>query len=148
MPPDAFSVAEYELPIAPGASVGCVVIVRLEAIVRVNCLVAGTEPPLSATCAVKLNEPPAVGVPVMAPVEAFRFNPAGSAPLVIDQVYGVVPPDAFSVTEYPAPTAPEESAGCVVIVRPDVTVNENCLDAGTDPPLSVTCAVKLKEPPT
>src|SRR5207342_357048 len=74
-------------------------------------------------------------------------NPAGSAPLMIDQVYGGVPPEAFSVAEYAVPTAPDESAGCVVIVRPEVTVNENCLVAGTEPPLSVTCAVKLNEPP-
>jgi hypothetical protein len=39
----------------------------------------------------------AVGVPVIAPVEAFRFKPAGSEPLVIDQLYGVVPPLAVSV---------------------------------------------------
>jgi hypothetical protein len=124
------------------------VIVRPEVIVNENCLDAGTEPPLSATCAVKLNEPPTVGVPAIAPDDAFRFSPGGSAPFVIDQVYGAVPPEAFSVAEYAVPTAPDESAGCVVMVRPEVIVNENCLDTGTEPPLSVTCAVKLNEPPT
>ena len=39
----------------------------------------------------------AVGVPVIAPVTAFRLKPAGSVPLVMDQLYGVVPPLAPSV---------------------------------------------------
>ena len=34
----------------------------------------------------------AEGVPVMAPVEAFRVKPAGRVPLVSDQVYGRTPP--------------------------------------------------------
>ena len=41
--------------------------------------------------AVKLNVPVAVGMPVIAPVVAFRIRPVGSAPLLIDQVMGVVP---------------------------------------------------------
>jgi hypothetical protein len=36
----------------------------------------------------------AVGVPVIAPVEVLRVSPAGSVPLVSDQVKGVVPPVA------------------------------------------------------
>ena len=48
---------------------------------------------------VKLKVPLAVGVPVMAPVAAFKLSPAGSEPLVIDQVYGAVPPLAASVAE-------------------------------------------------
>ena len=40
---------------------------------------------------VKLNGPVAVGMPVIAPLVAFRFKPVGSAPLPIDQVIGVVP---------------------------------------------------------
>ncbi len=39
----------------------------------------------------------AVGVPLMTPVAGVRVSPAGSVPLVKDQVYGVVPPDAPSV---------------------------------------------------
>ena len=40
---------------------------------------------------VKLNVPVAVGVPVIAPFAALRINPAGSAPLPISHVIGVVP---------------------------------------------------------
>ena len=39
----------------------------------------------------------AVGVPVIAPVDAFKFKPAGSFPLVMDQLKGFVPPLAASV---------------------------------------------------
>jgi len=38
-----------------------------------------------------------VGVPLTAPVLALRDSPAGSVPLVRDQVYGVVPPVAASM---------------------------------------------------
>ena len=41
--------------------------------------------------AVKLNVPAAVGIPVIAPLVALRLIPVGSAPLLIDQVIGVVP---------------------------------------------------------
>jgi len=39
----------------------------------------------------KLNVPAAVGVPEITPVVAFKVRPAGSTPLDIDQVIGVVP---------------------------------------------------------
>jgi hypothetical protein len=38
-----------------------------------------------------------VGVPVSAPVDAFRDSPVGSVPLVMDQMYGVLPPIAARV---------------------------------------------------
>lgn len=41
----------------------------------------------------------AVGVPVIAPVEALSESPAGNEPLVNVHVYGVVPPVAESATE-------------------------------------------------
>jgi hypothetical protein len=39
----------------------------------------------------------AEGVPVTAPVEGFRVRPAGSVPLVSDQLYGKTPPVAVRV---------------------------------------------------
>ena len=50
----------------------------------------------STTWAVKLNVPDVVGVPVIAPVDAFSVRPAGNEPLVMENVYGGVPPDATS----------------------------------------------------
>jgi hypothetical protein len=40
----------------------------------------------SVTCTVKLEVPVAVGVPVMAPLEALRLSPPGREPDVSDQV--------------------------------------------------------------
>ncbi len=39
-----------------------------------------------------------VGVPVIAPVEAFRVRPAGNVPALTEYVYGPTPPVAASVT--------------------------------------------------
>ena len=39
----------------------------------------------------------AVGVPVIAPLEAFSARPTGSVPLVSAHLYGVVPPVAINV---------------------------------------------------
>lgn len=50
----------------------------------------------SVTVAVKLEVPTVVGVPVMVPVLVFSVNPAGSAPKLMEKLYGVVPPMAFS----------------------------------------------------
>ena len=51
----------------------------------------------SCTFAVKLLVPTLVGVPVIAPVLALRFKPAGRVPEIIDHVYGAVPPAAVRV---------------------------------------------------
>ena len=40
---------------------------------------------------VKSNVFAAVGVPVIAPVDAFKLKPAGNVPLDIDQIIGAVP---------------------------------------------------------
>jgi hypothetical protein len=53
----------------------------------------------SATVAVKLNVPTAVGVPEINPVDAARERPAGNCPAVIDQVYPGWPPTAFNELE-------------------------------------------------
>jgi len=47
-----------------------------------------------------------VGVPVIAPVEAFNLSPAGNVPLVVVQFNGGVPPVATSVALYTAPRCP------------------------------------------
>ena len=49
----------------------------------------------STTWAVKLNVPAVVGVPVIAPEFASSVNPAGSDPVVIENVYGGAPPEAI-----------------------------------------------------
>ena len=53
-------------------------------------------PALSRTCAVKVNNPAAAGVPEMLPEED-NVKPAGSEPLRTDQVYAPAPPLAVNV---------------------------------------------------
>jgi hypothetical protein len=63
-------------------------------------------PPLSVTWTVKLKDPLCVGVPVTAPLELLSVKPGGRDPVLMDQVYGGVPPDAESPCEYAVPTVP------------------------------------------
>ena len=53
--------------------------------------------PASVTSKVMLCAPVVVGFPVMAPVELFRWSPAGRGPLATDHEYGWVPPVAERV---------------------------------------------------
>ena len=82
-----------------GSAAG-VVITSCWMIVMVNDLVTfcwGV--PESAACTVKLNVPAVVGVPVIAPVEAFRERLAGRVvPPVRDQTIAPEPPVEASVT--------------------------------------------------
>jgi hypothetical protein len=71
----------------------------------VTVLVAGF-PEESITSAVKLNGPGAVGVPVIAPVAAFRLSTGGSEPEAIENVYGGAPPVATRLELYGTPTVP------------------------------------------
>lgn len=54
----------------------------------------------------KFEVPDAVGVPEIAPDEAFRLSPAGREPVLTLHEYGVVPPLACKVAEYAVPTVP------------------------------------------
>jgi len=51
----------------------------------------------SETEKVRLLVPLAVGFPEITPVDAARLSPEGRVPELIDQVYGLLPPVAFSV---------------------------------------------------
>ena len=53
----------------------------------------------SVTLAVKLNEPDVVGVPEIVPVTTAKVKPAGKAPELMLQLYGVVPPVAWIIVE-------------------------------------------------
>lgn len=73
--------------------------------------------PLSVTRTVKLYVPGVVAVPLSTPPE-LRLSPGGCVPLVIVQfVYGGVPPVAPNACEYVAPAVPAGSGEDVVIVR-------------------------------
>jgi len=84
VPPDAAAFIEYATLTSPfGRAV--VVIDGAEAMVIDNTLVADA-PTLSVTFSVKFTIPAAVGVPVIAPVLAFKISPAGNGPGDNDQV--------------------------------------------------------------
>src|SRR5579871_156474 len=94
---------------------------------------------------VKLKVPPAVGVPLITPEEAFRANPGGNPPPVSVQEYGPAPPEAESVNEYAVPAVAPGSAAGLPSEIPRPTTTENCFWAVTDA-LSITVAVKAKVP--
>jgi hypothetical protein len=100
-PPVAANVVLYAVPTVPLGNGDIVVIdnAGVAAIVNVKLLLAVWWVGLveSVTWNVGEKLPDAVGVPLNAPVDAFNVTPAGKLPLVIDHVYGVVPPVAASV---------------------------------------------------
>ena len=65
-------------------------------IVQLAVFVPTPVPVESTTWAVNVNGPPAVGVPVMAPVTGFNVNSGGRLPDWIEYVNGGTPPPATS----------------------------------------------------
>lgn len=85
------------VPDMTGVIVGfCVVTVMVQEFVAVLA-------DASVTCTVKLNTPPALGVPVTAPVLGVRIRPCGRLPM-IEKVYGAIPPTAVSAELYATPS--------------------------------------------
>ena len=70
----------------------------------------------------KFDVPAAVGVPEIAPVAAFRVNPVGSAPAVIDQVIGAAPPVDCSVALYAELRVAFASVAVVTLTDPALIV--------------------------
>ena len=60
------------------------------------------------------NEPAAVGVPLIRPLEGFKINPDGSWPPARENVYGVVPPEGLHCKEKGVPTAIGPGAGQLI----------------------------------
>jgi hypothetical protein len=89
IPPLAASVAPYTVPSVPAASEEVLTLSRgaLTAILRFADCVLAVGVSESVTDTVKLFVPTCgpVGLPVIAPVDAFRLNPAGRLPDVTDQ---------------------------------------------------------------
>jgi hypothetical protein len=77
------------------------VVVKLKAgiiVIVSGCVTDCAGLPLSVTLTENETIPELVGVPVIAPVDAFKLSPPGKAPLVIDHVNGAWPFWAASVT--------------------------------------------------
>src|SRR5215472_3724260 len=113
----------------------------------------------SVTLMVKLLLPVAVGLPEIAPELLLSERPAGSAPEMIDQVYGVDPPEAVTIALYAAFLCASgnevvlmvSGAGCtVMVVLPVIMPNaaEIVLVPGANPaatPVVETVAVPVLE---
>src|ERR1700691_2173176 len=76
------------------------------AMVMPQLLDAISVPIESTTVAVNGKVPGVVGTPAMAPVEDVKNSPGGSAPEVMEKVYGGTPPLAVSEEEYNVPAVP------------------------------------------
>jgi hypothetical protein len=97
-PPDAASVAVGYVTLVVPDGRDVVATVSAALAVSVKFAVA-VYPWVSFTWIVKEKDPPAVGVPVIAPVPGFNVNPGGKLPTVtLHVVYGGTPPEAASVT--------------------------------------------------
>ncbi len=104
----------------------------------------------SVTFTVKPKVPAAVGVPEIAPVEAFKFRPGGREEALMDQVYGVVPPVAARLALYVVPCWPFAREVVVMLTGAGAAVTvmlSGCVAVSAVGVLeSVTIAVKLNDP--
>ena len=142
MPPVALAVCEYAVPTVPFDSVaGFTVIAAFTVTLYAWEPVA---PTVSVPVIVKFVTPAVVGVPVIAPVVAFRDSPAGNAPAVTAKVEAPVPPVTLTVWLKAVPTvAAGKVAGVTVIVA--FTTTEYACDV-VAPTVSVAPIVKLNVP--
>ena len=101
--------------------------------------------PLSVTCAVKLNPPAAVGVPLRVP-SAANETPGGRPPAGKDHEYGGVPPVAERDAEYVLPIVPSGIFGPPLMRSGcGLTVSERLAPA-LAPAESLTVTLALKFP--
>ncbi len=150
VPPAAWSVALYAVPLMPLGRELVVTDSGAGATVSVNdCVAVVGVVAESLADTVMLNDPATEGVPLITPVLAFKVSPVGSDPLAIDQTYGVMPPVARNVALYALP-AVALGSDVVVMTRgtgATVSVNARLAVAGVAAE-SVTETVKVNEPAT
>jgi len=153
VPPVASNVVEYAVAVWPdGTELVVICTAGAAATVRVNdfVVVSAVGTVESVTFTVKLKEAAAVGVPEIVPVAADIVSPAGSAPELMLQLYGAVPPVAATVVEYTTATCPAGKDVVVICtgVTAAVTVVLKTFVAvcGVGIVESVTIAVKLNVP--
>src|SRR5450756_332006 len=93
VPPEAETVWLYAVVTEPSGRVAGETVIVGQAITIVYAWLPAQRL-TSAAVIVKLKVPDVVGVPVIAPVEALRESPVGSAPVVMLYTYGETPPEA------------------------------------------------------
>jgi len=87
-----------------------------------------------------------VGVPLIVALAsaALSFNPAGSAPGLIDQLYGALPPAAVQLAVYRLPTTLGPAVVLHFMVREGIGMIvplKVCVKTNTAAPLKVTLTV-------
>jgi hypothetical protein len=98
VPPEEPSVWLYaKLTVSAGR---VMVVMTGAALIVIDSAPVAEAPTLSVTSAVNIDAPVAVGMPVIAPLDAMRESPAGRLPDGIDQARGAVPPEEASVWLY------------------------------------------------
>ncbi len=105
-------------------------------------------PALSFRVTLKVKGLPSalVGVPLIAPVDAFSIKPGGSPPALTDQLlYGGVPPLAVKVAEYGVPTMPDGGFPVMVSCGAAIVMENGC-GVEVAPRLSFTVTLKLNLP--
>ena len=126
---------------AAGRLAGVTTIAALTAIEYARDPVA---PTVSVAAIVKLNVPPALAVPVIAPLEPFSDSPVGNEPADTLNVIAPVPPVVVIVWLYGRPAVVVgNDAGLIAIVGL-TTIEYAC--AAVAPTLSVAVIVKLNVP--
>ena len=118
-------------------------IINAGALMRIDRAAVAEPAPLSDTLTVKLDGPAAIGVPEIVP--PVRLSPAGSEPLATDQVYGGVPPVAFSGCEYATPTVPGGNDEVLMLNAGALITSDRAVLADPEA-LSVTLTVTLDDP--
>jgi hypothetical protein len=120
--PLAVSVWLYAAPTEPPESVVVVISGATGAavIAMLKSFVASGETPLAAVT-VNAAVSTVVGVPAISPVAAFNVRPAGSVPVVTDQVMGLLPV-AVNVWLYAVPMTPPLRFAVVIAGGPDDAV--------------------------
>jgi hypothetical protein len=150
VPPVAVSVDEYGVPTMPLGNEAVVIVSGGALILMENSWVAFcTDEEESVTCAVNLDCPVLVGVPLIVP-SWLKLRPAGNVPDTTVHEYGVVPPVAVSVVEYTVPTVPSGNDELEVIVNGApaalVLMEKGLIAFCAGEEESVACTVKLDWP--
>jgi hypothetical protein len=141
-PPVAESVWEYAVPAVPSGREEVEIVIAALLMFSERDLVADP-PAVSAARKVNWTEPAADGVPLTTPL-AVNDKPAGSAPLVTDQVYDPFPPVAVKFCEYATPIVPSGSELVEIDIR-ELLMSRLRIFVADPPAVSAARTVKLAD---
>lgn len=124
-PPCCKIVAEYGALTTPDERLVVEIVNTATTLIEYVCVAVCAGLPLSVALTVNWLEPTEVGLPAITPVADASVNPAGSAPEVTAQVYGVVPLAAANVAEYATPITAPGNAAVVIASEALMTIDND-----------------------